>query len=619
MEGPKKVNQNINTSTEVTGRIAIVDPEKCKPKKCGLECSKYCPVNKTGKQCVVAARDKKHAEVSEIICIGCNICEKKCPFDAIKIINLPQQIPKECVHRYGKNSFQLFRLPQPKLGSVLGVVGTNGTGKSTALNILNTRLKPNLGIYDKTKEPSWTEIIKFFKGSDLQNYFQRSLEEDFKTALKPQYVDLLPKHINGTVAEIVKKKDMRGLADQYIKRLQLENCLNKEIKVLSGGELQRFSILIALLQNVNVYMFDEPTSYLDVKQRLTVSDCIREMVKVQERDNYVLVVEHDLSILDYMSDMVCLLYGQPSAYGVVTLPHAVREGLNSYLDGYLTSENMRFRSDSINFQIRDNIEEIEKDSQSYTYKYPKMHKKFGTGGFKLDIEPGEFSTSEIIMLLGENGTGKTTFVKILAGLDPELKDEIPELRVSYKPQTIAPKWDGNVEELLMNRIGMVWDSNIIFKQHIFQVCMVEHLFKKMVQQLSGGELQRVALVVAFGKPADVYLIDEPSAYLDCEQRLFTAKGIKRFILHTKKTAFIVEHDFIMATYLADKVVVYEGEPGAACKANSPTSLVQGMNKFLSILGVTFRRDPQNFRPRINKLDSLLDKQQKASGNFFCTE
>jgi len=75
--------------------------------------------------------------------------------------------------------------------------------------------------------------------------------------------------------------------------------------------------------------------------------------------------------------------------------------------------------------------------------------------------------------------------------------------------------------------------------------------------------------LALGKPADVYLIDEPSAYLDAEQRVTTSRIIKRFIMNSKKAAFIVEHDFIMATYLADKVIVYEGEPGVNCVANSP--------------------------------------------------
>jgi ATP-binding cassette, sub-family E, member 1 len=137
-----------------------------------------------------------------------------------------------------------------------------------------------------------------------------------------------------------------------------------------------------------------------------------------------------------------------------------------------------------------------------------------------------------------------------------------------------------------------------------------------VKHLSGGELQRVALVLALGKPADIYLIDEPSAYLDSEQRIIAAKMIKRFILHSKKTAFVVEHDFIMSSYLADRVVVYEGLPGRDCTALTPVNLVTGMNRFLKALEITFRRDPTNFRPRINKMDSVKDKEQKFSGQYF---
>jgi len=140
-----------------------------------------------------------------------------------------------------------------------------------------------------------------------------------------------------------------------------------------------------------------------------------------------------------------------------------------------------------------------------------------------------------------------------------------------------------------------------------------------VQTLSGGELQRVALVLALGKPADIYLIDEPSAYLDVEQRVVAARVLKRFIIHAKKTAFIVEHDFIMATYLADRVIVYDGQPGVHCIASEPMSLLEGMNTFLKQLEITFRRDPTNYRPRINKLSSQKDSEQKTSGNYFLLE
>jgi len=117
----------------------------------------------------------------------------------------------------------------------------------------------------------------------------------------------------------------------------------------------------------------------------------------------------------------------------------------------------------------------------------------------------------------------------------------------------------------------------------------------------------------------IYLIDEPSAYLDSEQRIVAARVIKRFIMHNKKTAFVVEHDFIMATYLADRVIVFDGVPSQDAYAKPPESLLTGCNRFLKNLDVTFRRDPNTYRPRINKDKSQLDQEQKLAGNYFFLE
>lgn len=594
-------------------RIAIVNGERCKPKRCSLECKKSCPVVRMGKiGCLEVTSKSKIALISEILCVGCGICVKKCPFDAIQIINLPKELEKETVHRYGPNSFKLHRLPVPRPGQVLGLVGTNGIGKSTALKVLAAKLKPNLGEF--ASPPDWTEILNNFRGSELQNYFTRVLEDDIKAIIKPQYVDAIPRAIKGKVGEIIKRKDERDVVEYMVEELQLGDVLDREINVLSGGELQRFALCIVAVQEADVYMIDEPSSYLDVRQRLRAAKVIRGLL-VEKSKTYVIVVEHDLAVLDYLSDFICCLYGKPGAYGVVTLPFSVREGINIFLAGFIPTENLRFRQTALQFRLAETADEEEEVEHHHLYSYPSMTKTLGS--FKLRIEEGSFTDSEIVVMLGENGTGKTTFIRMLAGLmkpdDESL--EIPELNVSYKPQKISPRFEGTVRQLLYSKIRDAW-LHPQFMTDVTKPMNIDSLLDQEVKFLSGGELQRVALVMALGKPADIYLIDEPSAYLDSEQRIIAAKMIKRYILHAKKTAFIVEHDFIMSSYLADRVVVYEGIPAKDCIACTPQNLVAGMNRFLKNLEITFRRDPSNFRPRINKLDSVKDREQKLMGQYF---
>jgi len=372
-----------------------------------------------------------------------------------------------------------------------------------------------------------------------------------------------------------------------------------------------------LLYVSHVYIFDEPSSYLDVKQRLKASQVIRSLCKGEDGDKYVIVVEHDLSVLDYLSDFICCLYGEPNIYGVVTMPFSVREGINIFLAGFIPTENLRFRQTELTFKVAENVQEdlLEiKEQKHAKYNYPKMTKTLGN--FQLSVEAGKFTDSEIIVMLGQNGTGKTTLINMLAGfLQPDDGKEIPKLNVSFKPQKINPKFQGTVRQLLHSKISGTY-QHPQFNSDVIKPMKVDNLFDQDVTTLSGGELQRVAITLCLGKPADIYLIDEPSAYLDAEQRIITAKVIKRFILHAKKTAFIVEHDFIMSVYLADKVIVYSGEPASKCVAHCPQDLLTGMNLFLKELEITFRRDSNSHRPRINKHDSVKDREQKQAGTYF---
>jgi ATP-binding cassette subfamily E protein 1 len=522
-------------------------------------------------------------------------------------VNLPDELEKDCSHRFSANSFKLFRLPMPSPGTVLGLIGQNGIGKTTTLKVFSGDIKPNLGKYNDS--PDWPEIIQYYRGSSLQDYFQKMSEKKLKVSSKPQYVDKIPKAVAGKVGDLLDKVDERKQLNALAEELELRKVWDRPLDILSGGELQRVAVAAALSRDADVYLFDEPSSYLDVKQRLVVAKAIRSL---KEQQKTIIVAEHDLAIIDYLSDQICLFYGEPGVYGIVSHVHGVRTGINIYLQGYIPDENVMFRKESIVFHEKpptagSNLGEP-------LLKWNSMQKTFK--GFNLSIEPGEIRQGEIIGILGPNGIGKTTFVKILAGIEEtDDKQKLGELTVSYKPQYIAPDYAGTVLELLMSVAKENFTSSW-YKTEIAQPLKLQTLMDRNVMELSGGELQKVAIAACLSRKTNLFLLDEPSAYLDVEERLNIAKTLRRVVEAHGIPAFVVEHDVVTQDFVADRLMVFNGEPGVSGLAHPPTTLRGGMNTFLKEMNITFRRDSVTMRPRVNKEGSQMDMFQKGIGEYY---
>jgi ATP-binding cassette subfamily E protein 1 len=588
-------------------RIAVLDEERCQSKRCGRACYRFCPPVRNNIEAITF--EGETPTITESLCVGCGICVRKCPFKAISIVNLADELEEDCSHRFGPNTFKLFRLPTPSPGVVLGLIGQNGIGKTTALHILSGEIKPNLGQYEQP--PDWSELIQHFRGSSLQDYFQKLSEGDMTVVHKPQYVDKISRVVSGKVGELLEKVDERQKLSQLTEQLQLKTIWNRKLKVLSGGELQRVAVTASICREADVYLFDEPTSYLDVKQRLQVAKAIRTL---KDDEKTVIVAEHDLAMLDYLSDQICIFYGDPGVYGVVSHVHGVRVGINIYLEGYIPDENVRFRNEPIIFHVKPPVAGL--TAGEILLKWTEIKKSFGD--FEFQSSPGQVRRGEVVGIFGPNGIGKTTFVKILAGLEEADSGETTldeKLKISYKPQYISPQYNGTVEDLLKEAADKEFGTSI-YQTQILQPLKVSVLLDRDVTELSGGELQRVAIAACLSRNAELYLLDEPSAYLDVEDRLSAARTIRRLIENRKVTAFVVEHDVVAQDFIADRLMIFSGEPGLSGFASPPTGLRKGMNKFLKDMGITFRRDLQTKRPRVNKEGSRLDREQKDQGEYY---
>ncbi|MFT4883860.1 MAG: ATP-binding cassette subfamily E protein 1 [Natronomonas sp.] len=600
--------------------IAVVDLDRCQPDRCNYECANYCPPNRTGEECIVTREERyedadnytggpDQISISEELCLGetCGICVEKCPFDAIEIINLPQELEEEPTHRYGENAFALYGLPAPHEGRVTGILGPNGIGKTTAVRILAGEITPNLGDFDQ--EPSWETVLDEYRGTAIQGYLEDIQEGEVTVARKPQYVDKIPDQFDGKTKELIDSVDERGVADDIVERLGIAPIVDQPIDTLSGGELQRVAIAATVVRDADFYFLDEITPYLDIGQRVTAARLIQEL---SEEGRSMLVVEHDLAVLDLLADNLHVAYGEPGVFGVITPPKSTKGGINQYLEGYLENENMRIRPGAIQFEEHAPRTATRGDT---LVEYPDMTKTYGEGEFSLDIEGGEIRNNEVLGIVGPNGIGKSTFAKILAGrLEPEDGAFDADLDISYKPQYVEIDQPMRVDSFLRSITDDFGTS--YWNTEIAQPLQLERIMEQNLPDLSGGERQRVAIAACLSKDADLYLLDEPSAHLDVEQRVLATRAIRRYTETHDKTAMVIDHDIYMIDLLADRLQVFEGTPAEHGHAGRPMGMREGMNTFLANLDVTFRRDERTGRPRINKPGSQKDREQKKQGEYY---
>ena len=592
----------------MTHRVAVLDQDLCQPQKCGLECIKYCPVNKSGAECVTINEESKKAQIDEDICNGCGICVKVCPFDAITIVNLASELATDKIHQYGVNSFRLYKLPTPRKGEVVGLLGRNGMGKSTVVNILSGKLKPNLGRYENP--PEWDEIFKHYSGTELKQHFQKIEQNQIRASIKPQQIHHLAEAFDGTGNELLDKYDERGITRELVRELGLQNSMEQSLKELSGGELQRIAVAAAASKDTEFYFFDEPSSYNDVFQRTGVARVIQGLAKIGKS---VMVVEHDLTLLDFLSDYIEVLYGEPTAYGIVSNILSTKIGINVFLDGYLPNENVRFRDKKFSMDVSSSSTDIFQEGSDIV-NYPRLEKNFES--FSVTIEPGKVRKGEVLGIMGANALGKTTMMKMIAGVQkPDVGSIDKKIKIAYKPQYLQNDIDIEVIALLEKASGGPIEGSQEEEQ-ILDPLKIRKLYNKSIKNLSGGELQKIAVASCLIQKVDLYALDEPSAFLDVEDRIAVAKFLQKFVRSYGKSAIVIDHDLQLMDLVSDSMIIFEGEAGKAGTATAPMPKPEAMNRFLKSLDMTFRRDEKSLRPRVNKIESRLDKDQKSSGNFY---
>jgi ATP-binding cassette subfamily E protein 1 len=631
-------------------KIFLIDYDLCAPNSCGRQCEQKCPITLTNqkrkqheKKDEVPIRLKKSIDQMIIIsefCIECGICLNVCPQKAIYSIYLLDEPEEDRItHQYRKegleslenlplkydpssdsHGFRLFGLPTLESGRVTGLCGPNGIGKSTVLNILSGNLIPNFGVQEKTTSKKlWVKLREHVKENEMRVHFKGLYDGNRHVAYKGQVLKILFDDYEGKSVQEILEENLNSnvqFAKKVFNALDIHAIKDRKLIECSGGELQRFAIASVLIQPADCYLIDEPCTFLDVKKRIDLAELLQERAKSSEfsSDVPILVVDHDLAILDYMSDIIHLFYGKPHQFGVLTKVQTTKSGINSYLNGFLKTENIQFRKTKISF--RRSVGNHSWENARVFAEYGRVSKTYDS--FKLEVEPGKIYEQEILGIVGENGTGKSTFAKILAGLlKPDEGSEFQKIEryVSYKPQYITQDYKGTVKDFIME-FALNYDFSENMKQLLYTPLGVDRFLDTPVKDLSGGQLQRTYICTCLAKRAELYILDEPSAYLDVEERLKISAVIRAVTKRQSATTIVIEHDLALVDALSDRLFVFTGTPGIHGKTIGPLNKNEGMNTFLKILDITFRRDQDTGRARINKKDSSIDKRQRRENQYF---
>jgi len=588
-------------------RILSINYDKCKPDLCGYACEKYCPLVIKGQKNVVTIRkDTGKPIINNRTCLmarkgTCGVCINKCFPRALSVVNLPSpETAGLLVHCYDENGFRFFGVPQINPGKVIGLLGANGIGKSTILNILAGQ-QPNGGNFDSPE----IGFKNFFEHLNIASFRQFLTDLQSKTidvAFKPQiFTELVQK--SQKVSEILNSIQDHGYfsQDEVIQLLELTPILNRIPKALSGGELQRLAIGLVLLKEADIYLIDEPCTFLDFRQRIKMAKIFHQLASAGKT---VFIAEHDIAILDFQSDLIYLFYGDQHKFGIISrLAYSTKKGINNFLIGKLKEENVRIRGKRIIFTRV--VKEREWENRPGV-SFSNINKQVGS--FSLTVEAGKIHFGEILCILGENGLGKTTFAR-------HLTKTLKEVRVSFKPQFLHREFDGTVREFLTLYTNTYVNSRE-FNLYILKPFSISHLLDKPLAALSGGELQRSFLAGCLGKKADLYIVDEGSAFLDVEERLKATRVIRHIISKNNAACIAIEHDIQIADALADRIMLFEGLPGHKGNTIGPLPKKAGLNRFLKRIDVTFRRDTETGRARLNKLGSRLDREQRKNDAYY---